>query len=107
MITQDVPVRELVESPRNPRHHPEPQLETLVRSIRAFGFNNPVLITPDREIIAGHGRVRAAQRLNLDTVPCVVLDHLDDTQKRAYCLADNRIAEGGGLGRRPADPGTQ
>lgn len=61
-------------------------------SISEFGFTNPVLIDEAGEIIAGHGRVMAAQRLGLDSVPCVVLGHLSDDQKRAYRLADNKIA---------------
>ncbi len=72
------------------------QLDTLVQSIRTFGFNNPVLITEQNEIVAGHGRVRSVKRLKMKTVPCVVLSHLDEKLKRAYCLADNRIAEQGG-----------
>lgn len=61
-------------------------------SITEFGFTNPVLIDEVGEIIAGHGRVMAAQRLGLDSVPCVVLGYLSDDQKRAYRLADNKIA---------------
>ena len=96
MKIKDIPIRELVESSHNPRHHPEQQLDTLIQSIRTFGFNNPVLITEQHEIIAGHGRVRAAKRLRMKTVPCVMLTHLDESLKRVYCLADNRIAEQGG-----------
>ena len=59
----------------------------------ACGFNNPVLIDKNNGIIAGHGRVMAAELLKLDSVPCVRLEHLSDTQKRAYILTDNRLAE--------------
>jgi ParB-like chromosome segregation protein Spo0J len=61
-------------------------------SIQEFGFNNPVLIDAHNSIIAGHGRVLAAGRLKLQTVPCIRLTHLSDAQRRAYILADNRIA---------------
>ncbi len=61
-------------------------------SIKEFGFTNPVLITPTNDIIAGHGRVRAAAKLGMELVPCIVLEHLTDLQRRAYVLADNRIA---------------
>ena len=81
---------------RNAKLHPQAQIDKLAASIQAFGFNNPVLVDKRHEIIAGHGRVLAAKQLRLDTVPCVVLDHLSDEQKRAFMLADNRIAEQGG-----------
>jgi ParB-like chromosome segregation protein Spo0J len=61
-------------------------------SIQEFGFNAPVLIDAQNGIIAGHGRVMAASLLKLESVPCVRLSHLSDAQKRAYILADNRIA---------------
>lgn len=96
MNIEDIPVSQLTESAHNPKHHPEQQIDTLVQSIKAFGFNNPVLVTEQKEIIAGHGRVRAARRLRMKTVPCVVLSHLDEKHKRAYCIADNRISEQGG-----------
>ncbi len=80
----------------NAKLHPQDQVNQIAASIQRFGFNNPVLVDSNHEIIAGHGRVMAARQLNLDTVPCVVLDHLSDEQKRAYRLADNRIAESGG-----------
>jgi hypothetical protein len=65
-------------------------------SIQEFGFNNPVLIDAHNSIIAGHGRVLAAGRLKLETVPCIRLTHLSDAQRRAYILADNRIAMNSG-----------
>lgn len=78
---------------RNTRTHSEQQVLQIAASIREFGFNNPVLIAPDGQIIAGHGRVMAAQSLGLQQVPCVVLGHLSPEQRRAYVIADNRIAE--------------
>lgn len=78
---------------RNARRHSEKQIDLIARSIREFGFVNPVLIDGDCNIIAGHGRFEAAQRLGLDRVPVVHLDHLTVEQVKAYRIADNRIAE--------------
>lgn len=85
-------VDELVPYARNARTHSDAQVALIAGSIRSFGFTNPVLIWRD-EIVAGHGRVMAAQRLRMPTVPCVSLDHLSDVERRAYVLADNRLAE--------------
>jgi ParB-like chromosome segregation protein Spo0J len=93
---EQVPVNDLLPNPRNAKKHDEPQVAKLAGSIREFGFNNPVLIDADNGIIAGHGRVLAAQKLDLQTVPCLRLTHLSETQKQAYILADNRLAELGG-----------
>ena len=84
---------------RNARTHSPKQIAQIAASIREFGFNNPVLIDRDGEIIAGHGRVEAAKKLGLETVPCVRLEHLTEAQKRAYILADNRLAEKAGWDR--------
>jgi DNA modification methylase len=86
----------LIPYARNAKRHEPAQISKLCGSIREFGFNNPVLIDKDNGIIAGHGRVMAAQSLGLETVPCIRLGHLTDTQRRAYILADNRLAEIGG-----------
>ena len=86
----------LIPYARNAKKHDASQVAKLAGSIREFGFNNPVLIDNDNGIIAGHGRVLAAQSLGLETVPCIRLGHLTDTQRRAYILADNRLAEIGG-----------
>lgn len=80
----------------NAKKHPESQVQQIISSITKFGFNNPILIDENNEIIAGHGRFMAAQVMNLETVPTVKLSHLTDAQKRAYRLADNKIAENGG-----------
>lgn len=82
----------LIPYARNARTHSEQQVKQIAGSIQEFGFCNPVLIDADNGIIAGHGRVLAAQLLKLETVPCRRLSHLTDAQKRAYVLADNRIA---------------
>lgn len=83
---------DLVPYARNSRTHSEAQVAQIAGSIKEFGFNNPVLIDPDGGIIAGHGRVMAAQKLGLEKVPAVRLDHLTETQRKAYVIADNRLA---------------
>jgi DNA modification methylase len=82
----------LVPYARNARTHSEAQVAQIAGSIREFGFTNPVLIDAADGIIAGHGRVMAARALGLSDVPCIRLAHLTETQRRAYVLADNRIA---------------
>jgi DNA modification methylase len=77
---------------RNARTHPKSQVEQIAASIKAFGFNNPILVDADGEIIAGHGRLLAAKALRLAEVPTITLAHLDDTQKRKLRIADNKIA---------------
>jgi len=86
----------LVPFARNARTHSDEQVAQIAASIAEFGFNNPVLVDTNAGIIAGHGRFLAARKLGLDQIPVVVLDHLSETQKRAYILADNRIAENAG-----------
>lgn len=81
---------------RNARTHSKKQISQIAVSIRQFGFNNPVLISEADEIIAGHGRVLAALELGLKEVPTVRLDHLTDAERRAYILADNKLAEQAG-----------
>ncbi len=81
---------------RNARTHSEEQIAQIAASIAAFGFTNPILIGGDNVIIAGHGRLRAAQMLELPDVPVIVLDHLSDAQRRALIIADNRIAQNAG-----------
>ena len=76
----------------NARTHSGEQVEQIARSIQEFGFTNPVLIDKDGGIIAGHGRVMAADRLGLKEVPCIRLGHLTEAQKRAYIIADNKLA---------------
>ena len=89
---EQIPVSDLIPYARNARTHSEQQVAQIAGSIQEFGFCNPVLIDGQNSIIAGHGRVLAAGRLKLDTVPCIRLTHLSDAQRRAYILADNRIA---------------
>jgi hypothetical protein len=79
--------------PRNPRRDSDAQISQIAGSILAFGFNSPILVDAKGGIIAGHGRYLAALKLGLETVPTVVLDHLSETEKRAYLLADNKLAD--------------
>ena len=85
-------VESLIPAARNSRTHNDAQVAQIAASIREFGFTNPVLIGEDNDIIAGHGRVLAARKLGLDNVPCIRLSHLTDIQKRAYMIADNKLA---------------
>ena len=85
-------VSDLIPYARNSRTHSEVQINKIASSIKEFGFLNPVLIDKDNGIIAGHGRVMAAQKLGLKEVPVLQIGHLSETQKRAYIIADNRLA---------------
>lgn len=92
MQIQQMPIEALIPYARNSRTHDDAQVAQIAASIREFSFTNPVLIDQDGGIIAGHGRVLAARKLNMTEVPCLVLAHLTDVQKRAYVIADNRLA---------------
>jgi ParB family chromosome partitioning protein len=98
MKIENLPTISLVPYARNAKLHSPEQIAKIARSISEFGFNNPVLVdaADPPGIIAGHGRVLAAKSLGLKSVPCVRLAHLTEAQKRAYILADNRLAEIGG-----------
>ena len=76
----------------NAKIHSDEQVKNIAASIKEFGFLNPIIIDKDNGIIAGHGRVMAAQKLGLKEVPVLQISHLSDTQKRAYIIADNRLA---------------
>lgn len=77
---------------KNPRTHSEDQIRKLIASLREYGFTNPILVDSKDGIVAGHGRLFAAQAIGMTEVPVVVLDHLTDAQRRAYIIADNRLA---------------
>lgn len=77
---------------RNPRTHSDAQVAQIAASIVEFGWTNPVLVAGDGTVIAGHGRLDAARRLGLSMVPVLVLDHLSEAQRRAYVIADNKLA---------------
>ena len=92
MQIETIAVDRLIPYARNSRTHSDAQVAQIAASMREFGFTNPVLIDADGGIIAGHGRVMAARQLGLADVPCIRLGHLTDAQKRAYVIADNRLA---------------
>src|SRR5438477_6397740 len=99
MLTQPIarsiehwPLDKLIPYARNPRTHSDAQIAQIAASITEFGFNNPILVDSKAGIIAGHGRLLAARKLQLSEVPVIVLDHLTEAQKRAYIIADNQLA---------------
>jgi DNA modification methylase len=85
-------INSLIPYVNNSRTHDDVQVKQIASSIKEFGFTNPILIDTDNSIIAGHGRVKAAQLLKLAEVPTITLDNLSDTQKKAYVIADNKLA---------------
>ena len=91
-----VRLQDLTPYAKNARIHDEKQVDLIARSIQEFGFLNPVLIDGDGNVIAGHGRIMAAEKLGMQEVPCLSVDGLTEEQRRAYILADNRLTEMGG-----------
>lgn len=87
-------VAELIAYPRNARRHPDEQIALIMKLIQRFGWTTPCLIDETGMILAGHGRVMAANRLGYGTVPCIVVEGLSDDDKRALMLADNKAPEG-------------
>jgi DNA modification methylase len=85
-------VSSLIPYARNSRTHSDEQVSKIAASIKEFGFLNPVIVDGENGIIAGHGRVMAAQKLGMETVPVIEASHLTDAQRRAYVIADNRLA---------------
>jgi DNA modification methylase len=83
---------ELIPYASNSRTHSEEQIAQIAASIKEFGFNNPILLDGDKGVIAGHGRLLAARKLEMDKVPTIELAHLSETKKKAYILADNKLA---------------
>ena len=90
------PVDNLIPYARNARTHSDEQVAQIAASIAEFGFTNPILTDGERGVIAGHGRLAAARKLGLKEVPVIELSYLTDTQKKAYILADNRLAMNAG-----------
>ena len=86
------PVGELIPYIRNARTHSEDQIGQVAASIKEFGFTNPILLDGGNSIIAGHGRLLAAKKIGLRQVPTITLDHMTEAQKRAYIIADNKLA---------------
>jgi DNA modification methylase len=93
---EHIPVDDLKPYAGNARTHSRKQIKQIAASIERFGFTNPVLISDVGEIIAGHGRVSAARLLDIDSVPVLRLSHLSEDERRAYVLADNKLAENAG-----------
>lgn len=91
-----LPVAELTAYAKNSRTHSPAQVKQIEASIREFGFTNPILVDGTGGVIAGHGRLLAAKNMGLDVVPCLRLSHLTEAQKRAYVIADNKLAENAG-----------
>ncbi len=87
-----IPTADLIPYARNSRTHSDAQIAKIASSIREFGFLNPIITDGKNGIVAGHGRVLAAQKLALKELPCVEAKHLTEAQKRAYVIADNRMA---------------
>ena len=87
-----IAVEVLLPYAKNSRTHSDEQVAQIAASIKEFGFNNPILIDKENTVIAGHGRLLAARRSGMDDVPCIRLGHLTDTQRKAYIIADNRLA---------------
>lgn len=96
LAVEMIGIDRLVPYARNSRTHSDEQVAQIAASIREFGFTNPVLIDGDGGIIAGHGRVLGARKLGLAEVPCIRLAHLTEAQRRAYVIADNKLAENAG-----------
>ena len=92
MKIKQTPIDELIPYASNSRTHSDEQVAQIAASIKEFGFNNPVLLDKENGIIAGHGRVLAARKLGLKEVPTIELSHLTDTQRKAYVIADNKLA---------------
>ena len=88
---------EIKEYEQNSNIHPKEQVKKLVDSIKQFGFNVPILVDSNKTIIAGHARLMAAKELGLEKVPTICISHLSEAQKKAFIIADNRIAQDSGL----------
>ena len=85
-------VKDLIPYVNNSRTHSEQQITQVASSIKEFGFTNPILLDGESGIIAGHGRLLAAKKLGMEQVPTIELSHLSDVQKKAYVIADNKLA---------------
>ena len=94
LVIDYLPVDGLKPYDRNARKHTDKDVQTIVNSIKEFGFNDPIGVWGDENLIVeGHGRLQAAKKLGMKTVPCIHLDHMSDEQRRAYALAHNKTAE--------------
>lgn len=93
---EDVEIEKLKPYKNNARTHSDEQIEKIAKSMKEFGFINPVLVDGDLNVIAGHGRILGAKKLGMKEVPCLFIEDLTEEQKRAYIIADNRLAEDAG-----------
>ncbi len=100
MQVEYVGIEKLIPYARNSRTHSDEQVAQVAASIKEFGFTNPVLIDADGGIIAGHCRTMVARKLGMTDVPCIRLGHLTEAQKRAYVIADNKLAMNAGWDER-------
>lgn len=96
MEVVQTPLADLIPYVNNARTHSDEQVAQIAASIKEFGFTNPILTDGDSGIIAGHGRVMAARKLGMDQVPTIALEHLSAAQRKAYILADNKLAMNAG-----------
>src|SRR5579863_2470034 len=94
-----VPIESIRPNPKNPRTHSKKQIRQIAASIRKFGFLNPLIVDDENTILAGHGRLEGARLAGMAQVPIVRFGHLSEAQKRAYVIADNKIAEQAGWDR--------
>lgn len=93
MNIQQISINDLKPYPQNAKKHPSEQVEHIANSIREFGFQQPIVVDKDNVVVIGHGRLLAAKKLNMDSVPCVRADDLTDEQIKALRLADNKTNE--------------
>ncbi len=91
-LYKEILINSLKKYNNNSRTHSKEQVQQVVNSIKEFGFTNPILIDENNQIIAGHCRLEAAKIIGIETVPCIVLSHLSESQKKAYVIADNKLA---------------
>jgi hypothetical protein len=96
LTVNDLLIEDLKPLPRNPRTHSPKQIEQIADSIRNFGWTNPILIDAENNVIAGHGRLVAAKLIGIDRVPTIRIEDMTEAQRRAYVLADNKLAENAG-----------
>ena len=90
------PIESLIPYAKNARTHSDDQVTQIASSIREFGFNSPILVDGHRGVVSGHARILAARKLEMTDVPVIELAHLTEIQKRAYILAENKLAERSG-----------
>ena len=89
----ELPITELSQYEKNSRTHSNDQIKALAEAIKRFGFTQPIICDESKVILAGHGRFMAAKQLGLEVVPCRIVESLTDQEKKAYIIADNKIAE--------------